>query len=195
MLASSDVVTSASLKFAVASNDIERAQSLAADLQGVCYTDARESWQHLPFRALCVGLTDDFSAVQEAADVGLYLVCERVIKPGQGEVFGLFPMVHNAQLTHVQADAHWRDKHGPLALEHHIHMTHYLQLAAVHRFNGPDFDGFALCGFANEKDLRERFYTTKESVKVIAADVQTFADPKGSPPRLIARPTRYHTND
>ena len=191
MLASSNAVTSASLKLAVASNDIDRAQSLAADLQGTCYTDARDNWQHLPFRALTVGITDDFATLQGAADVGIYLVCERVIKAGQGEVFGLFPMIHNPALSHAQADAHWRDKHGPLALEHHIHMTHYLQLAVVQTLGGPHFDGFAFCGFANESDLRERFYTTKESVKIIAQDVQTFADPKQSPPRLIARPTHY----
>jgi hypothetical protein len=56
----------------------------------------------------------------------------------------------------------------------------------VHRLSGPEIDGFALCGFDSLEDLRERFYTLPDSVKVIAADIQKFADTKKSPRRLIA---------
>ena len=70
-------------------------------------------------------------------------------------------------------------------------MTHYTQLSVTHTLKGPEYDGFALCGFASEDDLRERFYTTKESVKIIADDVRSFANPKASPPRLIVTQTIF----
>jgi hypothetical protein len=104
---------------------------------------------------------------------------------------GLFGLVRAPHLGHAEADAHWRDVHAPLALVHHAHMSYYAQLSVVNRLSGLDLDGFALCGFATLEDLRERFYTTTESVGVIAADVQRFADTKRSPRRLIARPVSY----
>lgn len=179
------------LKFALATNDLKGAEAVALALHGTCYADAREKWDHLPFRALVVGTTDRPSLLNTEADVGLYVVAERVKKPGTGQVFGLFPMVHHENLSHEESDAHWRDNHAPLALVHHAHMTNYIQLSTVHRISGPEFDGFALCGFDTEADLRERFYTDKESVKVIADDVQKFANVKASPTRLIATPHRY----
>ena len=179
------------LEIAFTSNDIESSQAFAKTLNGWSYTDPREKWQHLPFRTLVTVTTDDLSEVARHADVGLYVVYRRIIKPGTANVFGLFPMIHHPQKDHQQCDAHWRDNHGPLALEHHAHMTNYIQLSVLHTIAGPEVDGFALCGFDNESDLRNRFYTTKESVGVIAADVKRFADPKNSPPRLIATPTEY----
>ena len=100
-------------------------------------------------------------------------------------------MVHHADLSHEQSDAHWRDQHAPLALEHHIHMTHYTQLSIVATLSGQAWDGFALCGFGSEEDLRERFYTTEDSVRIIAEDVNKFANVKASPRRLIVTEERY----
>lgn len=176
----------ARLELAVCSNDPDGARRVAAALGGTLYCDPREPYRHLPFRALLTCVTDALPELRSAADVGLYLVCRRVIKPGSANVVGLFPMVRRRDLSHEQADAHWRERHAPLTFEHHADMTHYSQLSVLHGFSGPEFDGFALCGFASEAALRERFYTHPHSAEVIAADVQRFADPARSPRRLVA---------
>lgn len=174
------------LELAAATTDPDGALALAEQLGGTVYVDHRAEWQHLPFRALLTVATDDTEAIAQLGDVGTYVVFRRVIKPGQAGVFGLFPLVRRPDLTHREADSHWRDVHGPLALEHHAHMRHYAQLSVVANLSGAPFDGFALVGFATEQDLRERFYTTADSPAVIAADVARFADGKRSPRRLIA---------
>jgi len=179
------------LEFAAASTDLEASRDLAGRLGGTLYCDEREEWRHLPFRALVTVTTDCLAPVAEVADVGLYVVCRRLIKAGVPRAIRLSPMVHHPQMSHDEADAHWRDTHAPLALEHHGFMCHYTQLSVVHRISGADFDGFALCGFESVEDLRERFYTRPESREVIAADVQKFADTKKSPRRLIASMNRY----
>lgn len=174
-----------SLEFAAASTDLEKAHNVSRALQGTLYCDEREDWRHLPFRALVTAATDTPSVLAEIADAGFYVVCRRLIKPGACAVIGLFPLVRNPQLSHEEADAHWRDTHAPLALEHHAFMTHYTQLSVVHHLSGIELDGFALCGFDSMKDLRERFYTRPASREVIATDVAKFADTARSPRRLI----------
>ena len=93
---------------------------------------------------------------------------------------------HHPELTHLEADRHWRDRHAPLALRHHVAMTRYTQLSVVHRIHGPTWDGFALCGFDTLRDLRERFFSGSEGRVAIRRDIATFADTERSPRRLIA---------
>ena len=64
-------------------------------------------------------------------------------------------------------------------------MTFYTQLAIVQTLRGPEWDGFAMCGFDNEEDLRTKFYNGPEGQKEVEKDVRTFANPKASPRRLI----------
>ena len=104
---------------------------------------------------------------------------------------GLFALVRRSELSHREADAHWRDIHAPLALEHHRHMTHYTQLSVVQRLSGAAIDGFAVCGFDSLDDLRDRFFSEPDSRAVITSDIRLFADTKRSPRRLIATETRY----
>ena len=170
------------------------ARGLARAIGGTAYTDNREDPSRLPFAGLTVGATDDIGTFRQGAEHGVYLICERTIKPGSANYYGLFPMLRHPQKSHAETDAHWRDTHGPLALEHHIHMTHYLQLSVVETLSGTPYDGFALCGFDTVADLKERFYTTEESIRVIAEDVAKFADVGNSPRRLIAEPT-FYTDD
>ena len=178
-------------QLAVASTDIDACRELAEQLHGTLYYDQRERWQHLPFRALVTGSTDNLEGLAAVADVGLYVIFRRLIKPGSPKVIGLFPLVHHPEKTHQQADAHWRDIHAPLALEHHGFMSHYTQLSVVHRISGMALDGFALCGFETIEDLRDRFYSQPDGPEVIAADIQNFADTKSSPRRLIAIEQRF----
>jgi hypothetical protein len=176
------------LEISLATNDIARAVDIAERHGGNAYVDDRDR-DDLPFRALATVVTDDLSEIAPHADVGLYVTCQRIIKPGRANVYGLFGLVHHPDLTHTEADTHWRDVHAPLALEHHGFMSHYVQLSVVNVINGLALDGIALCGFDSVEDLRERFYTTPVSRDVIARDIATFADTRTSPRRLIARPS------
>jgi hypothetical protein len=177
------------LELAAASNDIAGAEQVLSQVQGTAYRDLRGR-DNLPFLALVTATTDRPELLEAIADVGFYLVCRRTIKPGTPRAVALFPMLAHPERGHDASDAHWRDQHAPLALEHHPHMTAYDQLSVLHRFSGPEIDGFALCGFGSVEDLRERFYVSDEGVRIIGADVAKFADVKRSPNRLIATPLR-----
>ena len=179
-------MTLPTLEFAILTNDSERAVEFAKPLGGQAYVETRSGRDDLPFQALATVVSDDLEEAKHVADVGLYIVCRRIIKPGAARVFGLFGLVHHPDKTHAEADAHWRDVHAPLALEHHAHMTLYIQLSVVQTISGMPIDGFALCGFDSTTDLRERFYTAPPSRAIIISDVQTFADTNKSPRRLIA---------
>ena len=179
------------LELAATGTDPDAARQVAEALGGRLYIDERSDWQHLPFRCLVTAVTDDLTDLSQAASTGLYLVCRRTVKAGPAAAIALFPMLHNPARTHHQADAHWRDKHAPLALEHHPHMTHYTQLNVLQTLSGPTVDGFAMCGFASVDDLRERFYASKDSIRIIGEDVHRFADPANSPRRLIASLTEF----
>ena len=181
------------LELAAASTDVDGVRELAGTLGGTLYVDEREAWRHLPFRALLTAVTDDADTMADVADVGLYVVCRRLVKPGDPDVIALFPLVRHPAKSHHEADVHWRDVHAPLALEHHGFMTHYTQLSVVHIISGLALDGFALCGFASIDDLRNRFFTAPASRGVIEADIQRFADTTNSPRRLIVTETRYVT--
>ena len=186
-------------------HDIQRARSVAETVGGVLLCDERDDAPNLPFRALVSATTDDPDTLLTAADVGAYIVCRRVIKPRVHDpepsaealdgAIALYPLVHHPDLTHRQADSHWRDVHAPLALEHHPAMTHYVQLSVVHRIHGPAWDGFALCGFNTLEDLRERFFSGPEGRVAIRQDIATFADTERSPRRLIATETSYAAAD
>ena len=178
------------LQFAVLSNHIDRSIELANRTGGNSYIDQRSDQDKLPFRALTICVSDDVRELERNADAGLYLVAVRTVKPGQANVFGLFPLVHHPEKSHAVCDGHWRDVHGPLALEHHAHMTHYMQLSVVQRIMGRSIHGFAMCGFNTVEDLRDRFYTAPASEQVIADDIANFADLKRSPRGLIATPAR-----
>ncbi len=193
------------LELVAASHDVERARGVAEAFEGRLLVDARDD-RSLPFRALVSAVTDDLDALLGVADVGCYVACRRVIKPRRSDgppapalplpgAIALFTMIRHPKLSHGAADRHWRDRHAPLALQHHVAMTHYTQLSIVHRIHGPEWDGFALCGFDSVADLRERFFETAEGRQAIREDVSRFADPERSPRRLIVTETSYHAED
>ena len=179
------------LQLAAATTDVEAAAELVGRIGGTLYVDERPDPSRLPFRALLTVVTDEPAAVHEVGDVGVYLVLRRLKKAGDAAVLGLFPLVRAEGLSHEAADAHWRDLHGPLALTHHGHMSHYTQLSVVENVTGRPLDGFALCGFQSIEDLRERFYSTDDGPEVIARDVAQFADLERSPRRLIVTEQRF----
>ena len=145
-------------------------------------------------------LADDRTALEPVADVGLYAVEVRRMRhqrrtwppatatPG---VTATFPMVRHPDLTHEQADAHWRDVHAPLALRHHPGMWHYHQVSIDEVLDGMYLDGIALCAFASEQELAERFFGGPEDEQVIWADVAKFSDTAASPRRVRMTEWRF----
>lgn len=182
-------MTENTLLFAAATMNPNDAIDIAQEAGGTALIDERPDTTKLPFAGIALVVTDDLNALTERADGGLHLVCKRTIKPGAANVYGLYPLVHHPDLTHQQTDAHWRDNHGPLALEHHAYMTHYVQLSVVQTLAGRPLDGIALCGFDSVSDLKDRFYTVPASEQVIAEDIAKFADLRKSPRGLTALPT------
>ncbi len=179
-------------------SSVENATQIARDLHGTVVADEREDTAHLPFAALAWGDTDDLPGFLEAADVGAWLVNARTIRlrptteSGRLDgVIGVYPMIKKPGLSHADSDAHWRDNHAPLALEIHILMHHYRQLAIQHRFHGLELDGIALCGMPSERDARENFFNNAAGRRAIMADIARFADTNRSPRRLIAVETVF----
>jgi hypothetical protein len=182
------------LKLVAAFSSKESAASFAKETPGHLLSCPKDETAHLPFAALFLGVTDDLDTMKTNADIGVFLVCERAMKnlplsalsdDELPESIGVFAMVANPKITPLESDRHWRDRHAPLALEVHTAMTHYYQLSVIHRFDGPEWNGFALCCFASEDDLRHRFFDSREGEKRIAEDVRLFADTKRSPRRVI----------
>jgi uncharacterized protein (TIGR02118 family) len=85
----------------------------------------------------------------------------------------------NPALSHAQFVEHWLERHVPLALEHHVGLTHYVTNVVDGRLStsGEDFDGIAELGFAGEHDLRERLYGSAAGKELIEADIARFLGP------------------
>ncbi len=96
--------------------------------------------------------------------------------PGVGMVFGIWRL---PELSYEQYDAYWRDKHAPLAIEHHVGMWDYTQCSFRRPLvdDATDYDGVAICQFPSLEDLKERFYGSPEGERAIAEDVVKFGDP------------------
>ncbi len=177
--------------------DQEQARALAEQLEGRLYVDERGASDKKPFAAMICVQTDNLASLMEAADKGVYLVARRQVKEHtdprvrNAGAIGVFGMVKNPNLTHTESDAHWRDKHAPLALEIHTAMSHYTQLSVLHCFKGLELDGIALCGFDSLEDLKERFYNSKEGEQRIYEDISKFADTRNSPGRVIVKETDF----
>ena len=130
------------------------------------------------------------AAVDALADLGpphVYAVDSRRVKayprtwPDATRTPGVEMLVAVRRAPAVDAagfDAHWRDRHAPLALRHHPGMWEYRQLVvrAIHTPGSPDFDGIAVIGFPTHEDLRDRLYDSPAGQKVIEEDVARFID-------------------
>jgi len=148
-----------------------------------------------PYHGMVEVATDDIEAVQAAADIGLYVSFARTIKeataaPAQGRVIASFAMVRHPDLTHRQADDHWRDTHGPVALRSHLAMCDYQQLSILSTLAGPELDGMAMCAFDSRTDLSERFFNDDQAKADVIADVAQFAHPRASMARVVLEQVR-----
>ena len=184
--------------FAALGRDRSAAVEVARLIGGVALVDVDNDGRDRPFNTLVIG--DRRVAAGGVADIGLYRVSMRSMRyqrrswPPESVTPGLtavFAMVRRTDLTHEQADAHWREIHAPLALRHHPGMWHYLQVSVEEVVAGPAYDGIALCGFPSEQELRERFFGGPEDRDIIGADVARFADVAGSPRRVRMAEWRF----
>jgi EthD domain len=181
---------------ALGSRSVE-ATEVARAIGGVVFV-ANDGQRDPAFTTLVLG--PDREGVSSVADIGLYRVTVRRMRhqrrfwpPGDASpgVTAAFGMLRRPGLTHDQSDAHWRDIHAPLALRHHPGMWHYHQVSIDEVIDGRFFDGIALCAFASDQDLSERFFGGPEDQEVISADVATFADMTNSPRRIRMTEWRF----
>ncbi len=183
------------LEFLALGSDPAAAKALAQELGGIAYLSTGDSAGR-PFASLVRVAVAEPAVLAPAADLGLYLAYSRTMRshphnwsgpnPTPGLV-GAFGLVRRSDLSHPEADAHWRDRHAPLALRIHIGMWAYTQCSIVHRFSGEAYDGVALCGFGSEDDLRQRFFDGPEGQQAIRDDVASFADTARSPRRVLCQ--------
>lgn len=175
------------IEYVLISDNIESIRALAADTSSWWCFDDRADAGTSPFRALVRLSEQHYAATTLPDDVtGVYRIHAREIKAGYMKVVSLHPMIRHPARTHEESDTHWYRQHGPLALVHHPAMSQYVQLSVDEVISGPHYDGFALCGFDNVDDLRQRFFAGPTSIDVIREDVAKFSDTKRSPRRLIA---------
>ena len=172
------------------STDVDAAQAVAARHGGLMYRNHASEKDTRPYSAMVRVATDDIEAVRAVSDVGLYVCFSRIIKQLQGDMpaersIATFGLVRNPELTHRQCDDHWRDNHGPLALEMHRAMCDYTQLSVVETLHGQPLDGIAMCAFSTREDLSTKFFNDDDAKAAIIADVAIFSDPKASPPRVV----------
>ena len=168
----------------------DAAVAVAERMGGIAYRSHASEGDDAYYSAMVRVATDDIEAVQAVSDIGLYVCFSRQIKapveaPTSERSIATFGLVRNPAMTHRQCDDHWRDTHGPLALEMHSAMCDYSQLAVVDTLHGQPLDGIAMCAFSNRQDLSTKFFNDDDAKRAIIADVSTFSDAAGSPPRVV----------
>jgi uncharacterized protein (TIGR02118 family) len=88
------------------------------------------------------------------------------------------PVVRAAALDAAAFDAHWRDRHGPLALAHHVGMWDYRQAVVTECLTegAPSFDGIARLGFPTVEAFENGFFDSKEGRRALGRDTALFVD-------------------
>lgn len=169
--------------------DPDAALDVAAATGGTALVAEPDGRERAPFASVVRAVVADPAALSAVSSVGLYLTFRRHVRAHPGlwthagptpGVVATFGLALRPGLSHADGDRHWRDVHAPLALRHHVGMWDYVQCSVVHRFHGPELDGFALCGFPSDHDLRHRFYDDDDGKAAIRADVASFSDPDRS---------------
>jgi uncharacterized protein (TIGR02118 family) len=185
--------------FAALGSRAPEAIAVARSIAGTALV-ARDHRREPAFRTLVIG--EDRDAILPVADTGLYRVHIRPVRhqrrswpagePTPG-VAAAVAVLRRPDLTHDQADAHWRDCHAPLALRHHPGMRYYYQVSVDEVLGGRCYDGIALCGFESEQELAERLFGGPEDRAVILDDLAKFADTTAAP-RMV-RTTEWRFGD
>ena len=175
-------------------SDVAAATALVERLGGKAYVNHPSESDRRPYSAMVRVVTDDVEAVRAVSDVALFVCFSRVIKaptvePTAERSIATFGLVRNPAMTHRECDDYWRDNHGPLALEMHLAMCDYSQLAVIETLHGQPLDGIAMCAFSTRADLSTKFFNDDEAKAAIIADVVKFSDAKASPARVVLQQT------
>ncbi|MGI9623669.1 MAG: EthD family reductase [Acidimicrobiales bacterium] len=88
----------------------------------------------------------------------------------------LYRVPRHPDLSIAAFNEHWEDGHGPLALDHHLGMWDYEQIAVVDSQSTDAPDGIAVVGFPCLADFKDRFFDGPEGAAVIRADAAAFTD-------------------
>jgi uncharacterized protein (TIGR02118 family) len=93
-------------------------------------------------------------------------------------------------LGHPAYSAHWRDRHGPLALAHQPGFWHYVQNHVVNRLTDatPDFDGIGELHFRSADAVHDGMFDSEEGARLIWEDTERFMSHEGS----TTLPTKEH---
>jgi len=91
---------------------------------------------------------------------------------------GLFVIAAVGRATSASVEtfaAAWRDRHGPLALEHHAAMWDYRQDVVLERrpSSAPAFDGIARLGFPSVEAFETGFVGSQTGARALAEDTAT----------------------
>ncbi len=175
-------------------SDPDAAAQVATRLGGMAYRNHPSERDERPYSSMIRVATDDVEAVRAASDLAMYVCFSRVIKPPVAEPtsersIATFGLVRNPAMTHRECDDHWRDNHGPLALQMHLAMCDYSQLAVVDIIHGQPLDGIAMCAFSTRQDLSQKFFNDDDAKRAIIKDVAIFSDAAASPPRVVLQQT------
>ncbi len=98
--------------------------------------------------------------------------------PGPDTLVRLYFVKRRAGISYEAFEAHYRERHAPLARVHHPGVARYVQ----HFLDDPKalsgaYDAVSELWFRSERDLRERLYRDAASRRVIAEDVARFLEP------------------
>jgi uncharacterized protein (TIGR02118 family) len=139
------------------------------------------------FEALVDVVVESVRDLQIPAGAFAYRVDERKLKaysrtwpdgvatPG---VVLVAPVFRAPALSRDAFDTHWRDRHGPLALEHHAGMWDYRQARVVEVLvaGAPPFDGIARLGFPSLGAYEAGLFPSRASRRAIGEDTARFVD-------------------
>lgn len=86
------------------------------------------------------------------------------------------PVFRAADMSHSQFDAHWRERHAPLAIRHHIGMYRYHQYVVEGLLspNAERFDGIAMLHFETVEDFEQRLFDSDDGRRIIMQDTRRF---------------------
>jgi len=106
--------------------------------------------------------------------------------PTPGITFVSFPQRAEG-LTHEQFVRHWTECHAPLAVDHHIGMSRYVQHVVRRAYTpgGRTVDGIAELHFDTRDDFERRFYDSDEGRRLIRDDVAKFIAQRSSAAALM----------
>lgn len=88
----------------------------------------------------------------------------------------LYRVPRHPDLSIAAFNEHWEDRHGPLALAHHLGMWDYEQISVVDSQSPDGPDGVAVVGFPCLADFKDRFFDGPDGAAAIRADAADFTD-------------------